>query len=277
MAEELKKVTDEQIKESVKRLEELQNARKEVAKLKGELTQHEEDLKNAETIYGVDSKEYKVQKDHIELTNTKITDAEKKVSELSFKKSELKPVLDTLAKKFEENLKADTMKDYHIEITTTKKDENGNLIKEQSGNGKKVFKQLLDYLYHNVTFTPKTAANLMVLVRNMEENKAWVNSKDFDNVILLRSASVLSLWRFIIDDMSGKGFYEARTFLECWANCGDSISEAVRQIQKDNEGTRKIGSQLNSIEDEFDRSEDDLPKEEETLTIQEEVAPEVAE
>ena len=48
MAEELKKVTDEQIEESVKRLEELQNARQEVAKLKGELTQHEEDLKNAE-------------------------------------------------------------------------------------------------------------------------------------------------------------------------------------------------------------------------------------
>ena len=143
--------------------------------------------------------------------------------------------------------------------------------------GKKVFKQLLDYLNHNVSFTAKTAVNLMVLVRNMEENKSWVNSKEFDNVIILRSASVLSLWRCIMEDFNGKGFFEARTFLECWANCGQSVSDAVRQIQKDNASTRQLGTDLNNVEEEFNRSEDDLPKNEEVLTTQEEVAPEVAE
>jgi hypothetical protein len=111
----------------------------------------------------------------------------------------------------------------------------------------------------------------------MEENKAWVNSKDFDNVIILRYASVLSLWRAIMEDFNGKGFFEARTFLECWANCGQSVSEAVRLIQKDNASTRQLGTDLNNVEEEFDLSEDDLPHEEDTLTTQEEVAPDVEE
>lgn len=279
MAEEVKNVTitDEQINESVKRIEELQKVRTELATLNDELAVHQMDLENAAKLYGKDSKEYGVQKDHIDLTNTKIEEKTKKIEELSYKKSELKPVLDALASKFEEAYKSETMKEYHIEITTTKRDDEGNVIKSESGNGKKVFKQLLEYLYHNVTFTPKTAANLMVLVRNMEENKAWVNAHEFDNVIVLRSASVLSLWRFIIEDMTGKGFYEARTFLECWANCGESISNAVRQIQTDSAISRKMGANLNLVEEEFDRSENDIPEDDTKVTTQEEVDPEVAE
>ena len=76
---------------------------------------------------------------------------------------------------------------------------------------------------------------------------------------------------------SGKGFYEARKFLECWANCGQSISEAVRQIQKDNAVTRQLGADLNSVEEEFSRSENDIPESEETVSIKDEVDPDVSE
>ena len=81
----------------------------------------------------------------------------------------------------------------------------------------------------------------------------------------------------IMEDFNGKGFYEARTFLECWANCGQSVSEAVRQIQKDNAKTRQIGTDLNAVEDEFNLSENDLPEDEGQISTQEEVAPEVSE
>ena len=274
MAEELNVITDEQVTAAVKRVEELQNVRTEIASLKEELLAHQKDLANAETVFGVGSKEYGLQKGHVDGTTERIKEAEQKEAELSFKRSELKPVLDALTKKFEEAYKNDTSKEYHIEVAPRpeKEDEPVDAVK-----GKKVFKQLLEYLNHNVSFTAKTAVNLMVLVRNMEENKAWTNAKEFDNVIILRSASVLSLWRFIMEDFNGKGFYEARTFLECWANCGQSVSDAVRQIQKDNTVTRKLGTDLNNIEDEFNRSEKDLPDDETQLTTQEEVAPEVGE
>ena len=274
MAEELNVITDVQVTEAVKRVEELQKVRTEITSLKEELLTHQKDLANAETVFGVGSNEYVVQKGHVDGTISRIEEAEKKEVELSFKRSELKPVLDALTKKFEEAYKNDASKEYHIEVAPKPEKEDEPV---DGSKGKKVFKQLLEYLNHNVSFTAKTAVNLLVLVRNMEENKAWVNSKDFDNVIILRSASVLSLWRFIMEDFNGKGFFEARTFLECWANCGQSVSDAVRQIQKDNAATRQIGTDLNNIEEEFNRSEDDLPQDEHQISTQEEVAPEVSE
>jgi len=275
MSEEVKNViTDEQVDATVKRVEELTKVRTEVASLKDELSVHQKDLANAEKVFGVTSKEYELQKGHVDTTTTRLEEAEKKVAELSFKQSELKPVLDELTKRFETAYKNDTAKEYHIEVAPRPEKE-GEPINQT--HGKKVYRQLLDYLNHNVSFTAKNAVNLLVLVRNMEENKAWTNSKEFDNVIILRSASVLSLWRFIMEDFSGKGFFEARAFLECWANCGQSVSEAVRQIQKENAATRELGARLNAVEDEFNRSEDDLPHDETELTTQEEVAPEVEE
>lgn len=266
MSEEVKNViTDTQIEETVKRIETLNKVRTEVTSLKEELSVRNNDLADAEKVYGIDSKEYGVQKEHLNEVTSKIEAAEKKIVELTYKQSELKPVLDALTKNFEDAIKVETSKEYHIEVGS------------DGVKGKKVFKQLLDYLEHNVRFTAKTAANLMVLVRNMEENKGWAQSKDFDGVIILRSASVISLYRFILEDMEGKGFYEARTFLECWANCGQSVADAVRQIQKENNTSRVIGANLNLVEEEFNRSEDDIPAEEKQMTTQEEVAPEVSE
>lgn len=275
MSEEVKNViTDEQIAEAVKRVGELAKTRQEINTYKSELLTHQEDLENAKKVFGVGSSEYELQKGHVDNKTSLIEEAEKKVAELSYKRSELKPILDALAKKFEEAYKADTSKEYHIEVypKPEKKDE-----PIDPNKGKKVFRQLMDYLYHNVGFNAKSAASLMVLVLNMEENKPWVNSKAFDNHIILRSASVLSLYRCIMEDFNGKGFYEARTFLECWANCGQSVSEAVRQIQKDNAKTRQIGTDLNAVEDEFNLSENDLPEDEGQISTQEEVAPEVSE
>ena len=273
MAEEVKNVVVD-VDSTIKRINDLKAARLEVQAKNDEVSVRQKDLTNAETIYGVSSKEFESAKNLFDLAFTELENANKKVVELSFKKSELKPALDELTKQFEEAIRRDQTAEYHIELATDLKDKEGNVV--EKANGKKVFKQLLEYLNNNVTFTPKTAANLMVLVRNMEENKAWVNSKDFDNVIILRSASVLSLWKFIMDDLTGKGFYEARTFLECWANCGQSVSKAVTEIQKANVPTRQLGANLDLVETEFDLSENDI-KDEERVTTQSEVAPEVEE
>ena len=200
MVEEVKNViTDEQVKSTVDRVSELQKARTEINNLKEELLAHQKDLVNAEKVFGVGSSEYELQKGHVDDTQERLDEVEKKVAELSFKQSELKPVLDELTRRFEEAYKNDTVKEYHIEMAPKPEKEDEPV---DGSKGKKVFKQLLDYLNHNVSFTAKTAVNLMVLVRNMEENKSWVNSKEFDNVIILRSASVLSLWRCIMEDFN---------------------------------------------------------------------------
>ena len=260
-------LTDAQIQEVVDRVNKLQTVRTKIETFKETLVSREKDMNDAEVVFGTSSKEYSSKKELVEYTKGDIENAEKEEKELSFKKSELKKTLDALTKKFEDAYRAETTKEYHIQLSAKTDDTKGTV-------GKKVFKQLLEYLYHNVTFTPKSAANLMLLVRNMEDNKAWTNSKDFDGVVILKANNVINLWRFIMDDMSGKGFYEARTFLECWVNCGQSVSDAVREIQKDNGVSRQVGANLNLVEDEFNRSEDDIPT---TPTTKDEVDPDVSE
>ena len=254
------------LKGTVERIEKIEKVRAVVTQKENEVETHQHDLENVETIKGVNSPEYNLKKTILETTTKELEDAKKELEGLVYKKSELKPTFDYIVKKFEDELRAEQEREFHVEIGV--KNENG------VSTGKKAFKQLLEYLNHDVTWTAKTAPSLMLLVRNMEENKPWVQSEEFDNVILLRSANVLSLWKYILEEMEGKGYYEAKKFLECWMNCGKSISETVREIQKLHEDTRKLGAQLNTIEEEYDRSFDDLP-EEEKVTTKEEVDPDV--
>jgi hypothetical protein len=114
----------------------------------------------------------------------------------------------------------------------------------------------------------------MVLVANMKENEAHVKAKNFYNVIKLRASNVLVLYHSILENMSGKGFNTAKDFLTMWANCGQALTNAVREVHTVHESTRELGTKLNLIEDEFDKSFDDLPHEE-GVTIKDEVAPEV--
>jgi hypothetical protein len=74
--------------------------------------------------------------------------------------------------------------------------------------------------------------------------------------------------------MSGKGYNTGKDFLTMWANCGQDITNAVREVHKVHESTRELSTKLNLIEDEFEKSFDDLPHDSEVITTKDEVAPE---
>ena len=257
------------VEETVKRIKELAQARLDLEKKNNELNVHERDLESVAKVLGVDSKDYLVKKNLIDMTTDAIKQSEEQVEKLSFKKSELKPVLDIVTEEFQNALK--TEQEIEYEITLGANDERGFPM------GKRAFTQMMTYLNERVEWTPKTAAQLMVLVANMKENEKHVKSKNFDNVIKLRSSNILVLYHSILENMSGKGYNTAKDFLTLWANCGQNITNAVREVHKIHESTRELGSKLNLIEDEFDKSFDDLPHNEETevVTTKEEVAPEV--
>lgn len=256
------------VEETVKRIKELAQARLDVESKKHELGVHERDLESIVNVLGVDSKDYLVKKNLIDLTADSVKQSESRVESLSFKKSELKPVLDAAAEEFQNALKAEQETEYEIKLGEY--DERGYPM------GRKAYTQLMTYLNERVEWTAKTAAQLMVLVSNMNENEQHVKSKSFDNVIKLRSSNVLVLYHSIIENMSGKGFNTAKDFLTVWANCGQAITNAVRDVHKSHEDTRELGTKLNLIEDEFDKSFDDLqPTDECVITTKDEVAPEV--
>jgi hypothetical protein len=256
------------VDETVKRIKELAQARLDVESKKNELTVHERDLESIANVLGVDSKDYLVKKNLIDITTDAIKQCESNVERLSYKKSELKPVLDAVAEEFQNALKAEQETEYEIKLGEY--DERGYPM------GRKAYTQLMTYLNERVEWTAKTAAQLMVLVSNMNENEQHVKSKSFDNIIKLRSSNVLVLYHSIIENMSGKGFNTAKDFLTVWANCGQAITNAVREVHKNHDSTRELGTKLNLIEDEFDKSFDDLPHDyAQVVSTKDEVAPEV--
>jgi hypothetical protein len=254
------------VDETVKRINELAQTRIDVEKKRNELVVHERDLESIANVLGVDSKDYLVKKNLIDMTIDAIKQYESNIESLSFNKSELKPVLDAVAEEFQNALKAEQETEYEIKL--------GDFDERGYPMGRKAYNQLRTYLDERVEWTAKTAAQLMVLVSNMKENDDHVKSKSFDNVIKLRSSNVLVLYHSILENMSGKGFNTAKDFLTMWANCGQALTNAVRDVHKSHESTRELGTKLNLIEDEFNKSFDDLPQTEEVLTIKDEVAPE---
>lgn len=256
------------VDETVKRIKELAQARLNVENKKNELIVHERDLQSIVNVMGVESKDYLVKKNLIDMTIDAIKQYESIVDNLSYKKSELKPILDSITEDFQNALKAEQETEYEIRLGEN--DYRGHPM------GRKSFTQLMTYLNERVEWNAKTAAQLMVLVANMKENEAHVKSKTFDNVIKLRSSNVLVLYHSIIENMSGKGYNTAKDFLTLWANCGQEITSAVREVHKAHESTRELGTTLNLIEDEYNKSFDDIPNDsEEMMTTKDEVAPEV--
>ena len=256
------------VDETVKRIKELAQARIDVENKKNELVVHERDLESIVNVLGIDSKDYLVKKNIIDITADSVKQSESDVERLSFKKSELKPVLDAVAEEFQNALKAEQETEYEIKL--------GENDSRGFPMGRRAYNQLMTYLNERVEWTAKTAAQLMVLVSNMNENEAHVKSKNFDNIIKLRSSNVLVLYHTILENMSGKGYNTAKDFLTVWANCGQAITNAVREIHSSHESTRELGAKLNLIEDEFDKSFDDLPHEDvEVVSTKDEVAPEL--
>ena len=255
------------VEETVKRIKELAQARIDVENKKNELDVHERDLQSIVNVLGVESKDYLVKKNLIDMTVDAVKQSEANVEKLSFKKSELKPVLDAVAEEFQNALKAEQETEYEIRLGEN--DDRGYPM------GRRAYNQLMTYLNERVEWTAKTAAQLMVLVANMNENETHVKSKSFDNVIKLRSSNVLVLYHSILENMSGKGYTTAKDFLTVWANCGQAITNAVREVHKVHESTRELGTKLNLIEDEFDKSFDDLPHDDaDVVSTKDEVAPE---
>ena len=256
------------VEETVVRIKELAQARLDVESKKNELNVHERDLESIANVLGVESKDYLVKKNLIDITADTIKQYEDNVEKLSFKKSELKPVLDAVAEEFQNALKSEQETEYEIKL--------GEFDERGYPMGRRAYNQLMTYLNERVEWTAKTAAQLMVLVSNMNENDEHVKSKSFDNVIKLRSSNVLVLYHSILENMSGKGYNTAKDFLTMWANCGQALTNAVRDVHKSHESTRELGTKLNLIEDEFDKSFDDLePTDECVITTKDEVAPEV--
>ena len=164
-------------------------------------------------------------------TETKVVDmttekAPKTVEQLKTRESELDQINENLIKEMQE-------REYPVDFKT-----------------KKVFDKLLKFLEKDAPWGHTTATGLIMLYHNLREAKEVVKDKEFDGIVAVRSTSVTILWQ-MVTKMTGSGFYEAKSFVELMANVGESLSEAVQNVQKDNQALRDNHSELAKVQQEL--------------------------
>ncbi len=179
------------------------------------------------------------------------TKAPLKKSELLAEQKELSDLNDQLLKEMQE-------REYIIDLKS-----------------KKIFDNLLKFLEKDASWGHTTATGLIMLYHNLREQKEFVKDKDWDGQIKLRSANVTIMWS-MVTKMTGKGFYEAKSFVELMAVCGESLSSAVQASHADNTKLRENHHKLSIIDDQL-ASDDIINDVEETAnssTLAQEVDPE---
>ena len=131
---------------------------------------------------------------------------------------------------------------------------NEDLLKEMQSReyeidfkNKKVFDKLLKFLEKDSEWTHTTAAGLIMLYHNMREEKIKTTDKDWNNMVALRAANVSILWQ-MMTRMTGKGFYEARDFVELMAAIGEPVSKAVQRVHADNQEIRDNHAELAKLD-----------------------------
>jgi hypothetical protein len=146
------------------------------------------------------------------------------------KKSELLARHSELMEKNEKLLSEMQMREYEVDFKS-----------------KKIFDKLLKFLEKDSEWTHTTAAGLIMLYHNLREEKPKTTEKDWNCQVALRAANVSILWQ-MMTRMTGKGFYEARDFVELMAAIGEPVSKAVQRVHADNQEIRDNHAELAKLD-----------------------------
>jgi len=113
----------------------------------------------------------------------------------------------------------------------------------------KVYKQLCKFLEKDADWGHTTATGLVMLYSNLREGAKETQVKDWNGIVKLRGTSITILWS-MITSMKGKGFYEARNFIELMASMGEDLSKVVGQVHTDNQALRDNHTKLSELDTE---------------------------
>ena len=113
----------------------------------------------------------------------------------------------------------------------------------------KLYKQLCKFLEKDAEWGHTTATGLVMLYSNLRENAKATQAKDWDGIIKLRGTSITILWT-MVTSMKGKGFFEARNFIELMAEMGQDLSTVVGKVHTDNQALRDNHVKLSDLDTE---------------------------
>jgi hypothetical protein len=113
----------------------------------------------------------------------------------------------------------------------------------------KLYKQLMKFLEKDADWGHTTATGLVMLYSNLKENAKTVQAKDWGGIVKLRGTSITILWS-MVTSMKGRGFFEARNFIELMAAFGQDLSQVVQKVHEDNQELRDNHVKLSELDTE---------------------------
>ena len=113
----------------------------------------------------------------------------------------------------------------------------------------KLYKQLMKFLEKDAEWGHTTATGLVMLYSNLKENSKSVQAKEWDGIVKLRGTSITILWT-MVTSMKGRGFFEARNFIELMAAFGQDLSTVVQKVHEDNSELRDNHVRLSELDTE---------------------------
>jgi len=180
-------------------------------------------------------------------TETPVIEMEKPAKKGSPKKEKRSEVLkehELLQKKNDELLKEMQEREYIVNF-----------------KDKGVYNRFCKFLEKDCEWGHTTAAGLIMLYNNVRTEKEKTKDPEWNGDIVLRSVNVSTLWQ-MLTTMKGKGFYEAKQFVELMSVIGQPISEAVRKVHMDNQELRDNHETLAKLDHLLDHGdlENDIKK-----------------
>ena len=116
----------------------------------------------------------------------------------------------------------------------------------------KLYKQLMKFLEKDADWGHTTATGLIMLYSNLRENSKAVQDKEWDGIVKLRGTSITILWT-MVTSMKGRGFFEAKNFIELMAAFGQDLSRVVQKVHIDNQELRDNHVRLSELDTEVNR------------------------
>jgi hypothetical protein len=113
----------------------------------------------------------------------------------------------------------------------------------------RLYKQLMKFLEKDADWGHTTATGLIMLYSNLRENSKAVQDKEWDGIVKLRGTSITILWT-MVTSMKGRGFFEAKNFIELMAAFGQDLSRVVQKVHIDNQELRDNHVRLSELDTE---------------------------
>lgn len=134
---------------------------------------------------------------------------------------------------------------------------------------KGAYDKMVKYIEKDAEFDHSSATGLVLLYSDIKQQKPFTRETDWNGDIMLKTSSCLVLWKTMMT-IKGKGFFEARAFLEAIQLLGPDLSKIVNNINDKQAALRGLHNRLNEIYNQLDAGEyeNDLTPEQEAEMLQ---------